>query len=278
VYFWYQSNGRVVARNHFKIFWMFYDRMTRARTDGSLVRFTVPIQYDQSETAADASFKELASRVAPLLPDYSRTEIESRTDEDPVRVPLFSAGGECPSESDRTRTLGAGRPMGHGHHGCPQPPRGKSSVSESLDPGRRRSTDSADPDLDVPDSTPASCVGRELLFALTAILASPRRRPDVVVPSPGSSWGRRAIIASSDGLRARVTISGQSVRAQGGWATILSALEGSRLAYRSAAGSWSTRTFRDHITARRRGDAISSSTTGSIGALNRDRRTATAPP
>jgi len=70
VYFWYQSNGRVVARNHHKIFWMFLDRTLRARTDGSLVRFTVPILPDQSEVAAEANFKALATRVAPLLPDY----------------------------------------------------------------------------------------------------------------------------------------------------------------------------------------------------------------
>lgn len=70
VYFWYQSNGRVVARNYYKIFWMFYDRMTRGRTDGSLVRFTVPVQFDQTEASADASFQELAAKVAPLLPDY----------------------------------------------------------------------------------------------------------------------------------------------------------------------------------------------------------------
>jgi EpsI family protein len=70
VYFWYQSNGRVVARNHQKIFWMFLDRTLRARTDGSLVRFTIPIGVDQDESVPDAEFRELASRVAPLLPEY----------------------------------------------------------------------------------------------------------------------------------------------------------------------------------------------------------------
>ena len=70
VYFWYQSNGRVVARSHHKIFWMFLDRMRRSRTDGSLVRFTVPIQFGQREDAADASFKEFAARVSPLLPPF----------------------------------------------------------------------------------------------------------------------------------------------------------------------------------------------------------------
>jgi len=70
VYFWYQSNGRVVARNYFKILYMFLDRTLRSRTDGSLVRFTIPIGFDKNEEVADAEFKELASRVAPLLPEY----------------------------------------------------------------------------------------------------------------------------------------------------------------------------------------------------------------
>jgi len=70
VYFWYQSNGRVFARNHQKILWMFHDRALRGRSDGSLVRFTIPIGIEQDEEAADSSFREVASRIAPLLPDY----------------------------------------------------------------------------------------------------------------------------------------------------------------------------------------------------------------
>lgn len=70
VYFWYQSNGRVFARNHQKILWMFLDRMLRQRSDGSLVRFTIPIPLDGGEAAADASFRDFAARVAPLLTDY----------------------------------------------------------------------------------------------------------------------------------------------------------------------------------------------------------------
>ncbi|MEZ4333564.1 MAG: EpsI family protein [Myxococcota bacterium] len=70
VYFWYQSNGRVFARNYQKILWMFLDRTTRQRSDGSLVRFTIPIPLDGGEEAADTSFQDFAARVAPLLPDY----------------------------------------------------------------------------------------------------------------------------------------------------------------------------------------------------------------
>jgi EpsI family protein len=69
VYFWYHSRGRVIARNHHKIIWMFLDRARFGRTDGSLVRFTIPIEFGDEE-AAEATFHEFANLVTPLLPDY----------------------------------------------------------------------------------------------------------------------------------------------------------------------------------------------------------------
>ncbi|MFK7894218.1 MAG: exosortase C-terminal domain/associated protein EpsI [Myxococcota bacterium] len=69
VYFWYHSRGRVLARSHEKISYMFLDRATRGRTDGSLVRFTVPIEFGDEE-AAEARFKAFADQVTPLLSAY----------------------------------------------------------------------------------------------------------------------------------------------------------------------------------------------------------------
>jgi len=69
VYFWYQSRGRVIARNHEKILYMFLDRATERRSDGSLVRFTVPI-YHGDEDAAEKSFRSLASSLSLVLPAY----------------------------------------------------------------------------------------------------------------------------------------------------------------------------------------------------------------
>jgi EpsI family protein len=69
VYFWYQSRGRVLARNEEVILLRFWDRATRQRTDGSLIRFSVPIVREDVD-AAEASFRDLASRIVPLLPDY----------------------------------------------------------------------------------------------------------------------------------------------------------------------------------------------------------------
>lgn len=69
VYYWYQSRGRVIAEDWKKIVYQFWDRATRHRTDGSLVRFTIPVVRGNLERA-DAAFLDLARRMAPLLPDY----------------------------------------------------------------------------------------------------------------------------------------------------------------------------------------------------------------
>jgi EpsI family protein len=69
VYFWYHSRGRILARSHEKILYMFLDRATKGRSDGSLVRFTVPI-YNGDVEQAEAVFHRFADRVTPLLPAY----------------------------------------------------------------------------------------------------------------------------------------------------------------------------------------------------------------
>jgi len=68
VYYWYHSRGRVIAEDWRKILYVFWDRASRRRTDGSLVRFTVPVT--QANENADEQFFSLAAQVVPLLPDY----------------------------------------------------------------------------------------------------------------------------------------------------------------------------------------------------------------
>lgn len=69
VYFWYQSRGRTIARNHEKVLYMFFDRAMTRRTDGSLVRFTIPVLHGDEETAEE-TFRSVAQSLTPLLPDY----------------------------------------------------------------------------------------------------------------------------------------------------------------------------------------------------------------
>ena len=69
VYYWYQSRGRVIADDRKKIVFLFWDRARRGRTDGSLVRFTVPLLRGQTEIAEDA-FREVAREILPRLGPY----------------------------------------------------------------------------------------------------------------------------------------------------------------------------------------------------------------
>jgi EpsI family protein len=55
VYYWYQSRGRVIAEDWKKVVFMGLDRALRGRTDGSLVRFTIPV-WRNDEKQADAEF------------------------------------------------------------------------------------------------------------------------------------------------------------------------------------------------------------------------------
>jgi len=66
VYYWYQSRGRVISEDWKKIVYVGLDRALRSRTDGSLVRFTVPIQQNDV-AASDAAFHDLAPQILENL-------------------------------------------------------------------------------------------------------------------------------------------------------------------------------------------------------------------
>ena len=67
VYYWYQMQGRAIAEDWQKILYVGYDRALRGRTDGALVRFTVPILPDEDEQRAERAYQDLARRAMPLL-------------------------------------------------------------------------------------------------------------------------------------------------------------------------------------------------------------------
>ena len=69
VYYWYQSRGRVIAEDWKKIVYVGYDRATRGRTDGALVRFSLPV-HSENEVVADAAFHSLAPELLRRLPEF----------------------------------------------------------------------------------------------------------------------------------------------------------------------------------------------------------------
>ena len=66
VYYWYQTQGRVIADDWRKIAYLSWDRMLHQRTDGALVRFTAPVVH-KDEQAAERQIRELASEIVPRL-------------------------------------------------------------------------------------------------------------------------------------------------------------------------------------------------------------------
>jgi exosortase D (VPLPA-CTERM-specific) len=70
VYYWFQQRGRVIT-NEFVVKWyLFWDALTRHRTDGALVRLIVALPPASSEAEADQRLTDLASRMAPTLTRY----------------------------------------------------------------------------------------------------------------------------------------------------------------------------------------------------------------
>jgi exosortase D (VPLPA-CTERM-specific) len=70
VYYWFQQRGRVID-NEFAVKWyLFWDALTRHRTDGAMVRLITPIPSTADEADADRRLTDVASRIAPELPRY----------------------------------------------------------------------------------------------------------------------------------------------------------------------------------------------------------------
>jgi exosortase D (VPLPA-CTERM-specific) len=70
VYYWFQQRGRVIT-NEWQVKWfLFYDRLTRQRTDGALVRLTTSVGLDESWSDGDRRLVEFAAAVVPKLDQY----------------------------------------------------------------------------------------------------------------------------------------------------------------------------------------------------------------
>jgi exosortase D (VPLPA-CTERM-specific) len=70
VYYWFQQRGRVIT-NEFAVKWyLFWDTLTRNRTDGALVRVITVLPPGKDEADADRVLVDLATRIAPTLTRY----------------------------------------------------------------------------------------------------------------------------------------------------------------------------------------------------------------
>jgi exosortase D (VPLPA-CTERM-specific) len=70
VYYWFQQRGRIIS-NEFVVKWyLFWDALTRHRTDGGMVRLIVALPRGGSEAEADRRLNDLAGRIATTLTRY----------------------------------------------------------------------------------------------------------------------------------------------------------------------------------------------------------------
>ncbi|WP_241546909.1 VPLPA-CTERM-specific exosortase XrtD [Thiohalobacter thiocyanaticus] len=70
VYYWFQQRGRVINNEYWVKWYLFQDALTRHRTDGALVRLTIPIQPGQDLADAEEALQEFAGVVVPKLGPY----------------------------------------------------------------------------------------------------------------------------------------------------------------------------------------------------------------
>ncbi len=70
VYYWFQQRGRVITNEYLVKWYLFWDALTRNRTDGALVRLTTIVAEGEEVSAADARLSEFAASAVPRLHTY----------------------------------------------------------------------------------------------------------------------------------------------------------------------------------------------------------------
>ena len=70
VYYWFQQRGRVMTNEIVVKWYLFWDALTRHRTDGALVRLIVALPPGADPASADHRLTDLTARIAPTLPRY----------------------------------------------------------------------------------------------------------------------------------------------------------------------------------------------------------------
>jgi exosortase D (VPLPA-CTERM-specific) len=70
VYYWFQQRGRVITNEYAAKWYLFWDALTRNRTDGALVRLVVALPPGGTAIAADRQLTEFAAAAAATLAPY----------------------------------------------------------------------------------------------------------------------------------------------------------------------------------------------------------------
>jgi len=70
VYYWFQQRGRVLTNEYLVKWYLFWDALTRNRTDGALVRLVINVDPGGNLEEADRQLSSFATTIADRLTDY----------------------------------------------------------------------------------------------------------------------------------------------------------------------------------------------------------------
>jgi exosortase D (VPLPA-CTERM-specific) len=70
VYYWFDERGRRLTNEYVARWYLFWDALTRHRTDGALVRFVAAVPPGADESEIDNRIMRLATRIEPTLSRY----------------------------------------------------------------------------------------------------------------------------------------------------------------------------------------------------------------
>jgi exosortase D (VPLPA-CTERM-specific) len=70
VYYWFAQRGRLVTNEYLVKWYIFWDSLTRNRTDGAMIRLVAAQQQGQTEEDVDRTLQEFAREIAPKLSQY----------------------------------------------------------------------------------------------------------------------------------------------------------------------------------------------------------------
>ncbi|MFT5418591.1 MAG: EpsI family protein [Gammaproteobacteria bacterium] len=70
VYYWFQQRGRFITNEYLVKWFVFWDALTKNRTDGALVRLTIPIGPGKDVASLEAKLQEFARDISDILPSF----------------------------------------------------------------------------------------------------------------------------------------------------------------------------------------------------------------
>ena len=70
VLYWFKQRDRLITDEYLVKAFLFWDSMTRRRSDGALIRLTAPLLTGEDETAVDRRLQQFASLIQPIMSAY----------------------------------------------------------------------------------------------------------------------------------------------------------------------------------------------------------------